>query len=1008
VTARASYALNAPPQPDIPLASSFARSIATGDFNGDGKLDVAVAGDGLYVMLGGGKGVHYYPLNQISPTYIVAGDFNGDGHTDLAVGSLQAVFLFTGVGDGNFLPGTTIGLSNYVNSLAVADFNGDGIADLAISSQNDLQVFLFNRDGSYQAIREGNSGAQPFIAADFNGDGIADLVSLGGVLIGNGDGTFGAAIPLGYNLNLGSYMVAGDLNGDGNTDLVIPGADPNVVFVLLGDGKGRFPSGFKYSWNSAEPAQASDISAVALSDFNGDGKLDLVIGAGVDVQVFFGVGDGTFRDGSPIRYRVGYAVRAVATGDWNGDGADDVFYSYDGLQVLTGFSSPRAGLSIAVDHRATAPGSGVVTYTITVSNSSTAAPTSGAVLVGETPIGMFSMAGDGWSCNSGIFCTRSDTLLPGGSYPPITATLTTIPYWIEVPPQFPNLVTVMGGSSLPAEAIDTFPLPPLTPYILTYAGSGASLTPTLSWNGPGADLFDIYFGTSSPPPLVASNFAGNTYSAGSLFPCTAYYWKVVGKRGGISVSSDISSFLTRPSVTLSQDVAVFPSSGGFGAVQVNSSSNCAWTTSFNPSGTVTVTSGDSAVGSATIRYSVPPYSGQGSRAIYMYVADKVHAILQDGSGTPARCVTRLSGPAFVDSAAQSINFNVTTDPACDWSINSDPADWVTFPGHLSVPTVSITANTSGASRSSAFIALPFFGSALNFAGYWTPFTVTQRATNATFADVALSHPFFDAINLLRARSITDGCASAPLRFCPDDNITRGQMAVFIVRAIMGGDNFTYSSTPYFNDTASGHPFFKWIQKMWELGITNGCAPGAYCPGDPVTRGQMAVFIIRARLGASATFSYPTAPLFSDTIGNPFFSWIQKMGQLGITNGCAAGQYCPNDPVTRGQMAVFIMRGAFNQLLSAPRPIVTSVSPGFAPRGQTVNVTVTGQNTYFNGGTPQVLAGPGITVSNVSVTSATSLTAQFQVAPDAAPGPRSITVIIPGEIEATLPNGFKVQ
>jgi hypothetical protein len=171
---------------------------------------------------------------------------------------------------------------------------------------------------------------------------------------------------------------------------------------------------------------------------------------------------------------------------------------------------------------------------------------------------------------------------------------------------------------------------------------------------------------------------------------------------------------------------------------------------------------------------------------------------------------------------------------------------------------------------------------------------------------------------------------------------------------------------------------------------------------------MAVFIIRARLGASATFSYPTAPLFGDTIGNAFFSWIQKMGQLGITNGCAAGQYCPNDPVTRGQMAVFIMRGTFNQLLSAPRPIAASASPGLASRGQTVNVTITGQNTYFNGGVPQVLAGPGITVSNISVTSATSLTAQFQVAPDAAVGPRSITVTIPGEIEATLPNGFKVQ
>jgi hypothetical protein len=234
------------------------------------------------------------------------------------------------------------------------------------------------------------------------------------------------------------------------------------------------------------------------------------------------------------------------------------------------------------------------------------------------------------------------------------------------------------------------------------------------------------------------------------------------------------------------------------------------------------------------------------------------------------------------------------------------------------------------------------------------------------------------------------------------------MAVFIIRSIMGGDNFSYNATPYFDDTPASYPFFKWIQKMWELGITNGCGPTTYCPDAPVTRGQMAVFIIRTRLGATATFNYPSDVMFNDTSGNFFYSWIQKMGQLGITTGCAPSAYCPDSPVTRGQMAVFIMRGAFNQLLPGPRPIVVSVTPNAASPGQTVMAAISGQNTYFNGGTPQVIAGPGITVSNISVTSATTLTAQLSVAPDAATGPRSITVAVAGEIEATLPNGFRVQ
>jgi len=132
-----------------------------------------------------------------------------------------------------------------------------------------------------------------------------------------------------------------------------------------------------------------------------------------------------------------------------------------------------------------------------------------------------------------------------------------------------------------------------------------------------------------------------------------------------------------------------------------------------------------------------------------------------------------------------------------------------------------------------------------------------------------------------------------------------------------------------------------------------------------------------------------------------------MDQVGITTGCGTGLYCPDSLVTRGQMAVFIIRGAFNQLLPSGTPGIASIGPSSLAPGGTGTFTITGTNTNFAAGTTVVTAGDGITVSNVNVSSATSLTAQFAIDPNATLGPRSI-VVTTGQEEATLPNGFAVH
>jgi hypothetical protein len=161
--------------------------------------------------------------------------------------------------------------------------------------------------------------------------------------------------------------------------------------------------------------------------------------------------------------------------------------------------------------------------------------------------------------------------------------------------------------------------------------------------------------------------------------------------------------------------------------------------------------------------------------------------------------------------------------------------------------------------------------------------------------------------MMRTAAITSGCTQT--NYCPGTTTLRSQMAVFIIRAMLGGDTFPFPDTPYFADVPASHPHFRWVQKFREFGITTGVTPTEYQPDGPVTRGQMAVFLIRALLGEDFPFS--NTPYFTDAPPNhPYFKYIQKMKEMGITTGISAAEYGHDQPTTRGQMAVFIIRGFF--------------------------------------------------------------------------------------------------
>jgi hypothetical protein len=193
-----------------------------------------------------------------------------------------------------------------------------------------------------------------------------------------------------------------------------------------------------------------------------------------------------------------------------------------------------------------------------------------------------------------------------------------------------------------------------------------------------------------------------------------------------------------------------------------------------------------------------------------------------------------------------------------------------------------------------------------WAGYYPWLTVQA------FTDVPSSSPYSDFINVLSAWQITSGCATAS--FCPTNMVTRDQMAVLIVRSMLGSSTFTFTATPYYTDVPASSPFFPYIQKLTDLGITHGCTATTYCPSGVVNRQDAAVLLVRGKLESlfGDTFTYPTAPFFTDVPATlPQFPYVQKMYELGLTAGCSPTQFCPNDTLTRQQVAVFLTRAFLN-------------------------------------------------------------------------------------------------
>lgn len=539
-------------------------AVVVGDFNGDGKPDLAVANSGsanVSILLGNGDGTFQpaknFDVGGANPTSMVVADLNRDGKPDLVVaipGNILApattfptctqssVNLLLGNSDGTFQAARqAVTVDSARLSVTAGDLNGDGRTDLVVlRTQIDPacpapggSVFLGNGDGSFQAEKSIAASA-PVLVGDFNGDGKADLLTSESILRGNGDGTFQPPLALPSLPSCGRFcreisrdFATGDFNGDGKLDIALARGSKSCLdacsafpasfdmIIMLGDGDGTFQTA---------TSVGSGGSFLLSGDMNGDGNVDLIAAPTVfnGSPLFYlhlGKGDGTFP--TQFTFDIGSGPGYLLAADLNGDKLPDIVttdYTEAAVSVMLN-TSATSGADLSVQISATPEPVSVtrnLTYTIPVINSGPQDATNVA-LKDTLPAGVnfVSAAIAQGSCTqANLVVTCNVAKLVSGDAP--VATIVVVPTatgsannTASVSATQSDLVIGNNGASHSTRVDPMFSLK------LTKSGAGSGTISGASWNGTN----QINCGstcTASLPTATQVNLQ-TTPDAGSVF-----------------------------------------------------------------------------------------------------------------------------------------------------------------------------------------------------------------------------------------------------------------------------------------------------------------------------------------------------------------------------------------------------------------------------------------------------------------------------------------------------------
>ena len=279
-----------------------------------------------------------FPLAGV-PTSVATGDLNGDGKLDLVTTDWTSgkVTVSLGLGDGKFAAGIDYTAGANPGSVLIADIDGDGRLDVIVANESagTISVLPGNGNGTLGQPRTFQAGFNPvtIAAGDFNADGKTDIVASGGsssllsVLLNDGQGGLKAPLVRAMAKTATALAVA-DFNQDEHADVAVANAD-GTISILLGDGDGSF-----HSTPDVSIAQTA-LSSIAAADFNKDGHIDLAVTLSTlkQISVALGKGDGTFA--SATSYRVGTNPISIALGDVDEDGITDLIVANQGSNTFS-------------------------------------------------------------------------------------------------------------------------------------------------------------------------------------------------------------------------------------------------------------------------------------------------------------------------------------------------------------------------------------------------------------------------------------------------------------------------------------------------------------------------------------------------------------------------------------------------------------------------------------------------------------------------------------------------